>query len=433
MTHAQKNVYAEWMSSDNDLCVPVLSREQISFIELAVAQTAAMTTGGELPKAYPPPRYSLDLEHIQIADYLSFPGVTKEQRNEIARLHSEYPIPSEELFYISLKSLFGQTFQFPKTEEELLLACECDAALDRILLQIAGQLSGEMRELNARLPYWGRYSFLRVMAQLPQESVHRLGLDRVAVTLIRRPKFNATSRLLKEGALIGLNHALEPILKHLNRYLLAFFHTREAATARRMERAFKDILPVVFHFWGSVSLVSLHAMSIIFDEKEHERAHRLTADQLDFIVAHELGHIARNHAKELVRRVGQGEKAAEVRHELEYAADRFAVEYVITAFKTIREEREAANLLFTYMDFIQRMGSHLLTRLGSGLNFRGAMDSHPQPADRLHRVNQLFGAMDANETELSEYARTFFSDVLAYAGGLSEDALRDVIQRKLGS
>lgn len=433
MTQNPENLYFEWMRSDNHLCVPVLSGEQMQSIEFTVARLTIDRLSDELLKAYPPPRYSLDLEHIQIADYFAFPGVTDEQKIEMARLYAEHPIPSEELYYISLKSLFGQTFQFPKSEDELLLACKCDAALDHVLLQVAGELGGKIQKLDAHLPYWGRYSFLRVMAQSPQETVHRQGLDRVAITLIRRPKFNATSRVLKESALIGLNYALEPILKHLNRYLLAFFHTQEAATARRMERALKDILPVVFHFWGNISLVSLHAMSIFFDENEHARAHRLTADQLDFIVAHELGHIAGDHAKELVRRTGAGENTIEVRHELEFAADKFAVEYFTTAFKNLGEELEAANLLFTYMDFIERMGSHLLRRLGGGINFRQVMDTHPHPSDRLLRVNHLFGANDANTTELTRYAKTFFSDVLAYAGDLSDDALRGVIQAKLGS
>src|SRR5256885_17135279 len=89
-----------------------------------------------------------------------------------------------------------------------------------------------------------------------------------------------------------MNYALEPILKHLNRYLLHYFCTREMAGPKRLFRAWEGILPTVLHFWSDVVATRLtRSTNILYDEQMGVMAHRLAADQLDFIVMHDLGHV----------------------------------------------------------------------------------------------------------------------------------------------
>jgi hypothetical protein len=88
-------------------------------------------------------------------------------------------------------------------------------ALNQVLVDTAFNLAGRFRVPDALLPYWSRLSFLRVMVGLPLDNVARCGLDRVACTLVKRAKFNATTFVLEGGPLIGMNYGLEPILKEI--------------------------------------------------------------------------------------------------------------------------------------------------------------------------------------------------------------------------
>jgi len=80
------------------------------------------------------------------------------------------------------------------------------------------------------------------------------------------------------------------------------------------------------HFWSDVVSTKLVSGSTFLYEVEMGLlAHRLTADQLAFIVMHELGHVALDHPRRLKSQQGSGDVAA-TRHEFEYAADSFALD-----------------------------------------------------------------------------------------------------------
>jgi hypothetical protein len=56
------------------------------------------------------------------------------------------------------------------------------------------------------------------------------------------------------------------------------------------------MVPTVLHFWSDVVATRLTlASTILYEEEMGLLAHRLTAEQLDFIVMHELGHVALDH------------------------------------------------------------------------------------------------------------------------------------------
>ena len=231
------------------------------------------------------------------------------------------------------------------------------------------------------------------MVELPSDNVTRYGLDRVACTLVKRAKFNATTFALENGPVLGMNYALEPILKHLNRYLLHYFCTREMAGPKRFARAWEGILPTVLHFWSDVVATRLTLSStILYDEEMGIMAHRLTAEQLDFIVMHELGHVALDHPRRLKAESTSRRDVTTIRHEFEFAADAFAlglmrsrlvkyirgapdapseavlddtrVNHVTATLHDYQRGLGAVYLLFVSMDFIQRAGELLRERLG---------------------------------------------------------------------
>lgn len=69
----------------------------------------------------------------------------------------------------------------------------------------------------------------------------------------------------------------------------------------------------------------MRSSTVLFDEGMAVMAHRLTADQLDFIVTHELGHVVLDHPRRLRAESRPGCDVTTVRHEFEFAADAFAL------------------------------------------------------------------------------------------------------------
>lgn len=57
--------------------------------------------------------------------------------------------------------------------------------------------------------------------------------------------------------MIGMNYALEPILKHLNRYLIHYFSIDEMAGPNRLSCAWGGIAPTVLYFWSDVAVTEL--------------------------------------------------------------------------------------------------------------------------------------------------------------------------------
>lgn len=160
---------------------------------------------GEGPK----PSVFLDLEHLQVADYGAFEGVSDEQRRFMARLHTQEPIRPEEMIFLGLRSLFQFVWPKPTNEDEIRFAAASDYVLNETLTRTALDLAKQFTAPEALLPYWGRLAFLRVLVELPTDNVARFGLDRVACTLVKKAKFNASTFALENGPLISMNYALE--------------------------------------------------------------------------------------------------------------------------------------------------------------------------------------------------------------------------------
>jgi hypothetical protein len=440
-----QNNYARWMGEDNDRCLPVVDPKKLDFL-MHGTYAHVLEKMGPGPK----PTVALDLEHLQVADYGTFEGVSDTQRQYIQQLHEAEPIRPEEMLFLGLQSLFIVSWPKPESVADIEFAAGYHFVLNKLLLETALDLASNFRAPGALLPYWGRLSFLRVMVELPEEHVTRYGLDKVACTLVKRAKFNATTFALDDGPLIGANYALEPIIKHLNKYLLHYFGSREMSGPKRLSRAWEGILPTVLHFWSDVSATQITRSTItLYDEHMGAMAHRLTADQLDFIMMHELGHVALDHPRRFRAEKASGRDTNTVRHEFEFAADAFALglmrsklvantriateapdrgsdERVARVTDGLHEYQSAlgaAYLLFVYMDFIQRAGECLRARLGGKIRLREQMDSHPRASSRLDRLELTNLGEYLYTSPLERYSRQFFETVLDYVLSLDDDAL----------
>lgn len=275
--------------------------------------------------------------------------------------------------------------------------------------------------------------------------------------MLKNPVFNARSFQHENFGLVGLNFALEPILKGLNRMLLHFFHTQDMAGPRRLERAWASLVPTVAYFWArpAVAANRLSTFHLLFDEAMAWNAHALTASQVDFIIRHELGHLVLDHSRRL-HAVSDGAEAKALRHEFEFAADAFAQGSLrsalysrlrmdlkwaqepggaadsdrkgLEALQDHQREVSGVRLLFTYMDAVDQIGQLLKRRLGDAISFRQQMDSHPSPRERIARLDAFHVGEYAPTSQLLRYAEGFFADVLEYAGNLDDAVLAKPLQ-----
>lgn len=206
----------------------------------------------------------------------------------------------------------------------------------------------------------------------------------------------------------------------------------------------------MLHFWSDVDATRItKSTTTLYDEPMEAMAHRLTVDQLDFIMMHELGHVVLDHPRRLKAERDSGFNIKIVRHEFEYAADAFAlglmrsklvantriateapdraddarVKRVTDGLRDYQSSLGGVYLLFVYMDFIQRAGELLQTRLKGKLRLRDAMDSHPRASDRLDRLELTNLGEYLYTSPLERYSRQFMQTVLDYGATLDDEAL----------
>lgn len=447
MTSLLINPYDRWLGDDNHKCLPVLNKQDMDDILAQVAIRVGLVMG----KGPPPAVTALDLEQIQVADYAAFDGVSEGQAEAIRKFHTQSPIRPDEMIYLGLRSLFQFTWPEPESEHDLRFAAAYDFVLKQILAERALNMSKDFSNEAALLPYWARMAFLRVMRGIPFENAERFGLSGAAVALVKKAKFNATTWAFENGPVIALNYALEPILKQLNRFILHYHSTREMAGPSRLQRAWHGMVPIVLHFWSDVSPARMLESSVtVYGEDAAVTLHRLTSSQVDFIVSHELGHVALDHPRRL-QKAREAGNASLIRHEFEFGADAFALglmrsqlidrmKHLTNAdakpesnadpasdvlFELHEHQRGlgAVYLLLIYMDFIQRAGAMLGKRLAHRVPISERMDTHPHASQRLNRL-ELMNAGDRLYTSpLKRFASDFFEDILNYANALNEDEL----------
>ena len=88
------NPYQRLTADEMVLCKPLLTGDEFQAIPLEV-HARVFHLMGEGPKA----RVLTDLEHLQVADYGAFEGLSEGQRKQISDLHVGHPIHPEEMVF----------------------------------------------------------------------------------------------------------------------------------------------------------------------------------------------------------------------------------------------------------------------------------------------------------------------------------------------
>jgi hypothetical protein len=174
---------------------------------------------------------------------------------------------------------------------------------------------------------------------------------------------------------------------------------------------------------------------------------------------HEIGHVALDHPRRLQLARTSNEDVTLIRHEFEFAADAFAfglqrskllneLRYRLNPDRKPGEGEEeegsgldalhkyqaswgAACLLFTYMDFIDRAGQLLKSRLGERLKFRPQLDSHPKPRARMEHLEVANLGDFFYTSPLFRYAKVFFDTLFEYASSLDDQSLFESLEGEL--
>jgi hypothetical protein len=243
--------------------------------------------------------------------------------------------------------------------------------------------------------------------------------------------------------LIGLNFALEPILKGLNRMLLHFFHTKEMAGPMRLPRAWASLAPSRCLFLGTSARCRQSLNAISRDVRPQNDDDRSVANR-------ESGRLHPSprtwtlgaEPRPAVARRTSGSDIKGLRDEFEHAADAFAQGSLrsslynrlrsslqwqysqsgsftvdahragLNALNDHQREASGVRLLFFYMDAIERLGLLLRERLGQFLTFREMADSHPSAKARLARLDALALSEDPPTSPLLRYAEAFLNNIV---------------------
>lgn len=439
-----QNRFVPYLKSDNNICLPVVSKDQINEILAKVYLTVGE---GIFPKVM------LDLENLQIVDYKLFYPHDPVLAKRVESVYRGASFRQEELNYLALISLFCYIWPMPSNNEEIIRALDFEVVLSRVLVETSFQLAKDSQNEHIFLPYWARLSFLRVMSTIPEAQIelHRLG--NIACTPIRSHAFNAHVYSWPECSVIGLDFALEPILKNFNKYILHFFHTQHMSGPARLQRAWAEISATVLYFSSMAPVTKLSGLKIIFEETVAQDVHILTADQIDFILTHEIGHICCGHIELKNESARQQSDQSLLLHQLEFEADAFAINFVrsrilnelryqlhpkrsgidntgnngveksVDALTTYVGALDSVHLLFLFMSFVEQANEILQNRLDGRIIFRPRKSSHPPAAVRWERMNKMCMADVPHSNPLTTYAEGFLESVLDYIKQLDEDVL----------
>ncbi|MBV7297025.1 hypothetical protein [Enterovibrio paralichthyis] len=445
------NIFSNFLSTDNDLCKPLVPQEQLAKI---LYEASAVLKYDVKPTFY------LDLEQLMVVDYSELPLLTKSQKEYILEQLRKSPLDPDDLAFFSLRSLFGTCWQSPQSNDDINKAMAYEFSLIGAISRHSTELSGELIYQDACLPYWIRMSFLRILSRIPKETIDKYDLEKVACFPIKKTSFNATSIILDDGAVIGFNYALEPILKLVNRYFFHYYSTQEYAGERRLERAWSEILPVVLHFSKGLKAIKLTSFPLLFDEEIVKDVQAYTAEQIDFIMSHELGHIIHKHQLKFKDVKGK-ENEVLIRHLYEFQADIFASEILRSRMvnglryllnpNRLKEDNEpqkylneaineivgycsqveSTRLLFIYLDFIERANDLLRVKLSGLVDIPKTSGTHPSAMERYDNLLTSCLIDVSHESESVIYAKSFFESVLEYANGLTTSRLEEIVSNYL--
>lgn len=441
----------EWLTTlgnDAKLSLSLLNETQINQLLSNVQKYVDLVGCSSTIK----PKVVVDLDGLQVLNYALLPSLSKTQIEYVRKSLRDVKARQEDMIFWGLSSLISFSWELPNNIEEARASATYAAALNIALHQLSEIMDYNFWKEDTLLPYWIRLGWLRTTRSIPKEIMRKFGIDSVACIPVKSCVFNASSTVYRDEYYISFNYALEPILKFLNKFLLHYFSTDGSHSGpKRYARAFEEITPIILHFNRNTLANTMSAFSILYGTDVVTAVHRLTADQIDFIFMHEIGHLCHKHPQRLAS-LADHPDALSTRHKFEYEADSFASASLKQSGQSpspiivIGDNDETAHngplsqyigdfnsaqLLFIYMSFIENAGKRLRDRLSDVVDFIPENHSHPSSADRLSALRKNMKIDTNEENLLIQYAESFFDKILSHMDSLERSTLISSVKRFL--
>ncbi|MBA7729719.1 hypothetical protein HV169_11575 [Citrobacter freundii] len=434
--------YANYMGSDCKLCKPLLNKDQISLM-LFNTQNLLEKMKIEIKKTK---AITFDLDQLMTLDYRSLPKVTTEQKIAIEEIFNSSPTSPEELIFQTLRTFLFTSFPLPESEDELVNMAFHRDIENYVALKMAYALSEEFAEPMSLQPYWPRLSQLRIMMHIPEEVIKKTKLDNIIFYPVKKKGMNASSLVYDNFRFITVNYALEPILDDFNTILIHFHSTEEMAGVKRYDRALSYLLPRSLYFSTEISPLKFPANPICF-ENNAQNIHNITAEQIDFIMMHELSHHLYHHPQRK-KDVLKKDDASSILRSFEIEADALAAKMIAIKFQDgvnrslKRKERKipyeveyslslsltSTLILFEHMYFVEESLKIMSTKLIDLLPIKTISGTHPPAKERKERFLEAMGDRLRGSSPISRYSSVFYNKALTKLESLTADEIMEILK-----
>lgn len=434
--------YASYMGSDIKLCQPLLTQIQLLTM-LYRTQEMLKKFDAEVNKTK---LLMIDLDQLMTLDYRSLPKVTDEQRLVMEDIFNSEPISPDELIFQTLRTVLFTSFPLPESREELINMCYYREIENFVALSMISEILEKFSEPMTLQPYWPRLSQLRIMMHIPEEFVKKNGLDNIVFYPIKKRGMNASSLVYDNFRFITVNYALEPILDDFNTILVHFFSTKEMAGEKRYIRALSNLLPRALYFSTEISPLKFPCNPICFNN-DGKNMHNTTAEQIDFIMMHELSHHLYCHPQRK-RDVLKSENANEKLKAFELEADDLSVKMILWKFQDgVNRSKKRGDLkipfeviysldlsivsiliLFEHMIFVEGANKIMKEKLLDFIPINLVSGVHPPAQERKEKFLEALGDSLRGSSPISRYASEFYKNALCKLDDMTAIEIMELIK-----
>lgn len=430
------------MGSDCKLCKPLLNNDQL-YLMIYNTQYLLEKMKIETKK---PKALTFDLDQLMTLDYRSLPNITTEQKKAIEEIFNLSPISPEELIFQTLRTILFTSFPLPESEDELVNMAYHRDIENLVALKMAYALSEEFSEPMALQPYWPRLSQLRIMMHIPEEVIKKTKLDNIIFYPVKKKGMNASSLVYENFRFITVNYALEPILDDFNTILIHFHSTEQMAGVKRYYRALSYLLPRALYFSAEISPLKFPSNPICFENNAQD-IHNITAEQIDFIMMHELSHHLYHHPQRKSDVLKKAD-ASNILRSFEIEADALAANMIAMKFQDgvnrsiKRKERKtpyevkyslslsltSTLILFEHMHFVEESIKIMSTKLIGLLPIKTISGIHPPAKERKENFLEAMGDHLRGSSPISRYSSVFYEKALAKLESLTADEIMEILK-----
>ena len=245
--------YYDRIAKDNKLCDILLKQHQIEIIMtetyLGVPDSCRKDLGGN--------RFNMviDLESFMVVDYSSFPELSDIQKELITSACNYHDQKIWETIFSGIRNTVVMSWNEPNSNNMLKAMQEHEISLAKTLVAASGKMAENFDKTKKLLPYWMRFSQLRLLSHIPNKIIKESSLHNIAFFPIKKRGMNATSANKDGIRFITANYALRDVLFEFNRQLEHFYSTTHMSHRPRAYRAINHFIPLVIYLCTNVECI----------------------------------------------------------------------------------------------------------------------------------------------------------------------------------